>query len=215
VESNKDRRGLTGVNDVDVWGCAKTANTRRASTACCPRGSTKQRAGSARRRRGCCAKHRTCSARLLVADHGHGEATARCPWEAVAARKSSRPWRNGAAHGGALASCATSMAGGSGHGVLLAGGELGHVQSREGEGDAAAGRKMNREGTGKISGRPWELLPLLCVVARPWEESAGLDAMEGSRGAQPQGEEGGDHRAPWNRESSAMGEACLGACVPA
>jgi hypothetical protein len=40
-----------------------------------------------------------------------------------------------------LASCAASIAGGSGHGVLLAGGELGHGKSREGEGDAAAGRR--------------------------------------------------------------------------
>jgi hypothetical protein len=31
--------------------------------------------------------------------------------------------------------------------------------------------------------------------------------MEGRRGARPQGEEGGDLRAPRNRESSAMGEA--------
>jgi hypothetical protein len=26
AESNKERRGLTGVNDVDVWGCTKIAN---------------------------------------------------------------------------------------------------------------------------------------------------------------------------------------------
>jgi hypothetical protein len=41
------------VNDVDVWGCAKTANHRRASwrAAHC---ATKQQAGSVRSRRGCC-----------------------------------------------------------------------------------------------------------------------------------------------------------------
>jgi hypothetical protein len=81
--SEESHRGLTASRT----GLRKTANARRPSTACCPRGSTKQRAGSAQRCRGCCAKQRTCSLRLLVADHCHGEATARCPWEVVAARE--------------------------------------------------------------------------------------------------------------------------------
>jgi hypothetical protein len=52
-------------------------------------------------------------------------------------------------------------------------------------------RAMDRE-LEKNSGRhPWELLPLLCVVARPreeevqrmpWEESAGPNAMEAAGG---------------------------------
>jgi hypothetical protein len=58
ITSMRDRTrivaALPGVNDVDVWGCAKTANTWRASTACCSLRSAKQRA--ARRRRGCCSR---------------------------------------------------------------------------------------------------------------------------------------------------------------
>jgi hypothetical protein len=94
VKLNKNCRGLTGVNDDDI-GAAQNSEHMAGVDGCSLR-STKQRA--ARRRRSCCAKHRTCSARLHVADHGHGEAATRCPWEAVAARKCSRPWRNGAAH---------------------------------------------------------------------------------------------------------------------
>lgn len=80
-------RGSAATSRASRTGLRKTANARRASTACCPRGSTKQRAGSAQRCRGCCAKQRTSSVRLLVADHCHGEATARYPWEVVAARE--------------------------------------------------------------------------------------------------------------------------------
>jgi hypothetical protein len=94
VKLNKNCRGLTGVNDDDIGAAQNSEHT--AGVDGCSLRSTKQRA--ARRRRSCCAKHRTCSARLHVADHGHGEAATRCPWEAVAARKCSRPWRNGAAH---------------------------------------------------------------------------------------------------------------------
>jgi hypothetical protein len=43
VESNKERRCLIGGERRRGWGCAKTANTRRASTACCSLRSTKQR----------------------------------------------------------------------------------------------------------------------------------------------------------------------------
>jgi hypothetical protein len=94
VKLNKNCRGLTGVNDDDIGAAQNSEHT--AGVDGCSLRSTKQRA--ARRRRSCCAKHRTCSARLLVVDHGHGEAATRCPWEAVAARESSQPWRNGAAH---------------------------------------------------------------------------------------------------------------------
>jgi hypothetical protein len=56
----------------------------------------------------------------------------------------------------------------------------------------------------KNSGRhPWELLPLLCVVARPWEEegqrtpweeSAGPDAMEAAGGTSAMAGLGGQGR---------------------
>jgi hypothetical protein len=73
-------------------------------------------------------------------------------------------------------------------------------------GGRPAGRKMNREGTGKIFGRPLELLPLLCVVARPWEESAGPDAMEGSReGRGLNGEEGATTEHHGRRRGAAEG----------
>jgi hypothetical protein len=46
-----------------------------------------------------------------------------------------------------------------------------------------AGRKMNREGARKISGRhPWELLPLLCVEARPWEKNSRAGCHGSRRG---------------------------------
>jgi hypothetical protein len=48
------------------WGCAKTTNTRRASTACCSLHNTKQQADSAWSRRGCCTFRRTPSKH-----HGH------------------------------------------------------------------------------------------------------------------------------------------------
>jgi hypothetical protein len=74
-----------------------------------------------------------------------------------------------------------------------------HGEQRGGVGDRSRGaghrgcsmRAMDRE-LEKNSGRhPWELLPLLCVVARPreeevqrmpWEESAGPNAMEAAGG---------------------------------
>jgi hypothetical protein len=48
-DKHREQRGfLTTVFDGVVDGLRKTARTRRASTACCPLGFTKQRAGSAR-----------------------------------------------------------------------------------------------------------------------------------------------------------------------
>jgi hypothetical protein len=51
-------------------------------------------------------------------------------------------------------------------------------------GGRLAGRKMNREGTGKKKfGRPWEWLPLLCEVARPGTERGEL--QRGIHGRNP------------------------------
>jgi hypothetical protein len=126
-----------------------------------------------RRHRGYCAKHQTCSTQLPVVDHDHGEATARCPWEGVTARKSWQPWRNGAPAGFTwkkmgrsslhLSPRETKRRKGAGflRGVHCRGirpwhapgrGELGHGKSREGEGDAAAERRQEVEERGRAHG---------------------------------------------------------------
>jgi hypothetical protein len=92
------------------------------------------------------------------------------------------------------AACCTFLrtAGGH-HGEQRGGGSLfaeegtGKNGAGRGESFLLLGRKMNREGTGKKnSGRPWERLPLLCVVARPGTERGelqrGIHGKESSAG---------------------------------
>jgi hypothetical protein len=84
------------------------------------------------------------------------------------------------------------------------GGKTGEVQggaSPMGLFPIAAMRKQERRNSGC---RPWEM------TGKIWAPLLGLAAKEdekAERGFGFHGEEGGDHRAPWDREPSAMGRA--------
>jgi hypothetical protein len=109
------------------------------------------------------------------------------------------------------AACCTFLRTAGGHhreqrggGSLFA--EEGTWENGAGRGESflLLGRKMNREGTGKKnSGRPWEWLPLLCVVARPGTERGelqrGIHGKESSAGRAVNREK--EKKTPWGTSS--------------